>query len=605
MRDRLLISGVVALACLVAPKPDLHAAVLAASSLLVSPGSEQGRLGIRIAGTPAVNNLIQASDLSCHGAFLTPQLQTQAATSNYPITYRYESGTRNYYVYDGQGHLQSFPEPTLSPCNTAIASMSTGSFPGWGGDWGQVNVAAHGGWVPGTNSTLGQGLYWDATLSKMVFSWYPYYATVVQSNSFAQLTLNDVSHTMTTFSCNGIPAYNTLATGGSVFRAPSAFVTANLPAGAAWVVGNGGSVGYAPGMNYGNAAVAVVPPSTNACTTDTDYNILSSTEMELHTSNLNGPNCAYPAEIGCTPATAPTAPYPAPMAFKDYSVSVFQPNWDPYGGHGWWTWDSEGKTDWYDDGVKQGIVTFMVTPSGWVNTPVLASPTPTFSSGTGGMSIASTSTHDGYHINPNDVIWVESCVVGVDPGCELANANNLTTGIVSTVNNSTGAITYAALFTDSGSGTHAPVVGGKVYAGSLYAHGAPTSSRLTFRLQVYDPATYVNVIGGGQTSNSVQYASEADFISLVSQQFGGPQNTTTGGLPTAVGGHNLSGVMADPTAHQIMVSLSAAKTGIGVTQDIVYVLDVAQSAPLPASWPMALTALGLAGVLMLASRPTR
>ncbi len=557
-------------------------------ALIVSPIADiQKRLGVRI--VPSAGSLLQLSDLTCAGVFLSPQMQTGARTTKYPITYRYESGARHYFMYDGTGHIYEFPEPSLSPCNTAAGSISVASLEGWGGDWGVFNVNAHDNFIPGQNSTFAAGLYYDPITAQLVLSWYPAYITVVFGNSFAAATLN-VDHTMTLNGCWGTADYNTLYTGTGMLGIPSSFAS-HLPAGQTWAAGFGGAIGYAVGSSYGPTLIAMEPPAGNACASDTDYDVTTTTLLEAHESNGTGPNCTNPSGlplIGCTPGTAPTNPKPAEMAFTGYSASMFDQDWDPYGGHGWWGWEAGGSPGWYDDGVKQGVLVPMSNPSGWINTTILASPSPTGSGSGGTFSVADTDMHDGYDLNPGDLIWVQTCTPGVDAGCLTANLQQFSISRVDSVNTGTGAIAYTVLNGDSGSGTHVPVSGGGIYAGCVYAHGSPTCSRQTWLIQTYNPAQYAEVIAMTRQPYAVRYVEEAAWTDPYTV-YGAP-STGAGVQPSIVGNRGVVATMPDPSAQQIMISINNATTGIGVMRSAIYVYDVAHSTPSPsltaASWPL-------------------
>src|SRR5262249_731702 len=150
-------------------------------------------------------------------------------------------------------------------------------------------------------------------------------------------------------------------------------------------------------------------------------------------------------------------PYPARMALTTYSERMYAEDWEPWDGHGWWTYGTAHSMDWYDDGVTQGIVVALETPEGWVNTTIQPAPPPPMSFPNGTISISSTSTHDGNNINPGDLIWLQTCTVDVDPGCALVNGNSFSFAIVDTVNPATGSLTFHITSSDPSSGTHTPV----------------------------------------------------------------------------------------------------------------------------------------------------
>ena len=507
-------------------------------------------------------SLLKTADLSCAGVFLSPAVPQGGHTTVYPVAYRYENGARHYFIYGGDAHIYQFPEPTLAPCSTPLNAIPHASFESWGGDWGRLQVNANGHYTPGRNSTMAHRLYYDAASSQLILSWYPAYAAVTFNNSFAGVTLNSASRTMTLNGCWGIPAHNTVRTGSGVMAIPPSFVSQHLPAGRRWAVGFGGSLGYAVANSYGPFLTAINPPAANPCAPDTDYDVTSSTLLESHLANGNGPNCST-RKVGCTPSRAPSAPFAARQAFANYSVDMYVTTWDPYDGRGFFTWDTFFSMDWYDDGAKHGIVVPLVTPSGWLNTTVSASPAPTANT----FTIPTVDMHDGAALKAGDIIWVQTCTPGAVAGCATLNNNHLAFARVTSAT-ATGAITFSAMYTDGTGANHPPVEGGAVYAGCIYAHGTPTCTRYTWRMQIYDPSQYAEVIRGSRHPSEVTYAEDADFTKIISH-FGVPMSN-----PGYVGGTQPIATMADPAAKQIMIAVANAKPGGG--GQLIYVLNVGQ-----------------------------
>ena len=543
----------------------MHAIRLLA--LLVALNLVPQRLGISLLPTtsPSPGAVLEVADFSCAGVFLSPGLVSGGTTTSYPTTMRYEGGTRHYFTYAGDGHIYEYPEPTLSPCNTAPASMNRASVEGWGGDWGLVTANASGGYQPGcdvTNpncSTYAFGLNYDPTLDSLLLSWSGTYSNVGAHNSVATLALNNSAHTLSTSACWGLSAIPQLVSGSGVLQIPSAFVAAHLPTGARYGVGFGfefGTIGG--GISEGLSLYGTVPPSSNACAADTDYSTSSFTLMSNYGTNDIGPTCAS-AGLGCTPSQAPTTPYPQQAAYTNYSFYMYQPDWDPYGGHGWVGFAASAGVTWYDDGVKHGIVMPMLLTEGWASTTVSASTSPT------AFTAASTSTHDGLNINPGDVIWVTTCTSAIDgPGCDggpTGNNEDKSFGPVTAVNTSTGAITWTPTFGDGGNGTsgHLPVPGASVWHGCVYAHGEPQCSRGTYRMQIFDPNVYAQVIAGSIQSYEPVASDDQEIDTTLMTTFGSPSAGSGVGQGSAA--TSIVGTMSDPTAQQVIV---VTKNGLGV-----------------------------------------
>lgn len=543
--------------------------------------ADQVRVGIRV--TPSgggSGTLLEWADLSCAGVFKTPTIATQTFTTYYPMTYRYEGATRHYLLFNGQGHVRDYVEPTLSACGTSVASMNAATNASFGGDWGTFPVSANGGFVPGSSSTFARGLFYDTDSAQLLLSWFPSYGSVTYNNSLAGATMNAGSHTLTVNGCWGFDtgtALNTLMTGTGFVKIPATFAATYLTAGRTWGIGSGGSVGYASGNSYGPVLVAVDPPASNACATDTDYDITSYDVLERHGPLVSGPNCwggngNAGTGLGCTPGGAPGTIKAAQSSFAAYSVDMYTQTWDPYGGHGWHTWDTTHSMAWYDDGVKYGVVVPFSTPSGWLNTTVAAASSPT------SFTATSLDMNDGTPVQVGDLLWVQTCTVGVESGCDTTNGNHLSFARVTAVNQGTKVIDFTNIGADpSTGGTHTPVVGGVLYGGGVYAHGSPTTSRFTWRFQIYDPAQYAEVKAGTRAVSEVTYTEEADFTGVVSQ-FGNPMSNPQGGGGSVLGPRGAVSTMADTTAHQIMVVVNSANTN---PVNVVYVLDVSQAAPWP------------------------
>ncbi len=567
----------------------LMVAILTANFLL-------GEINTSTFQTPeaeAASSVLLTSDLTCAGVFLTPSASTGSYTSSYPVAMRYENGNRHYFMYSGNGDVIGFPEPTLSPCNTPLTSVNRAKKESWGGNWGKFNVGAATNVIPGAGASYAMGLNYDNPTNQLILSWTNTYSGSPPHNSFAAAAPDNTTHKLTTTGCWGLSNINQPLVGGGVLNIPSSFVSSYLPSGARWGVGWGGAVASYVGLSLGPTLFAVPPPSSNPCAPGVDNFISSGTVLSKYGQNSSGPNChnfrtsvtASGPGLGCNPTKAPTAPLHAKMSFNNYSTDMYAPDWNPYqGGNGWFNNSTQFSMGWYDDGVKQGVVVPFLTTAGWANTTVLASPAPTYSTTSGYypsgvMYVASTSTHDGNNMNPGDWIWIQTCAIGIDPNCaEGGNNRHLSFAVVDSVNPSTGAVAYHIMSPDFSTGSHAPVPGGAVYHGCLYAHGAPTCSRATYRLQIYDPAQYAQVIAGTRQAYDVTYNQEMDLTTFV-KGFGSPSMGK--GVEFGNEHHAPVSVMTDPAAHQIMIAFTNDSTSLYSVSNAIYVFNVGPNAVTP------------------------
>jgi hypothetical protein len=335
---------------------------------------------------------------------------------------------------------------------------------------------------------------------------------------------------------------------------------------------------------------------------------MTSTILESHAENSDGPNCFSGTVTGpgCTPADTPTAPYPAKTAFTSYSLDMYLFTWEPYGGTGYWNYGTLGRLGWYDDGVKQGMLALVNLSSGWLNTTVSAATTPTYAANVGQFTATSIDMHDGTNLNVGDGIWVQTCTIGVDGGeCDLANGHRFSTGRISAINTSTKLITYDLGNSDFGDGDHVPVVGEDLWAGCVYAAGGPFCSRQTLRMQIFDPDQYAEVIATTRQPYDVVYTEDIDATTLF-HHYGSP--ATGGGIRGSMPGlynRNVVSVIPDPDRNQIIVFFVGAEELSGVTVHLAYVLDVSQAAPPPFSPAIPLSAGAVAFVGLLSRRSLR
>jgi hypothetical protein len=530
--------------------------------------------------------LLSVSDLSCAGAFRTVAVGLQVPGGNYPVAMRYESGARHYFMMDGiTEDIKEFPEPTLSNCSTAIGSMNQASLEGWGGNWGayQFGAAFDAGQgcdvVPGCNGSGLLGLRFDGA-GHLTAGWSGNYAAIGVHNSFASMTLNNVAHTLSTNGCWGLSGLTQPYVGGAVITIPAAFVAANLPSGHnVGVTGGWPFATVGAGISEGPTLYAIAPPSTT---------------LEQFTANGGGgPTCSNDVNyfvIGCTPAiTTISAPYPKQIAYTTYSRATYSTDWEPYPvgapTHGWAGFLSYGSSDWYDDGVKRGVVTALVTPEGWINETVSSSTSAT------NFVASATSTHDGLNMNVGDIIQVQTCTVGVDPGCNGDQSHFSSQARITSINTSTHAVGMTVTSQDGSSGNHFPVPGGPVSFGCFYSFGTPTCSRWEIRMQIDDPSDLALVAGGSTQPYAVVAADDEEIDQTLITSFGSP-TSGSGANFNAEQEAGPSSVIADTTGHNIIVAFIDYGNP---TSDVIYVLHIAEPMPDP------MELLGAFGVICLLS----
>jgi hypothetical protein len=540
--------------------------------------------------------LIETSKISCAGTFRIAVPQGSFTDFSHGITamtFKFDSSDskRHYFALAGDGHVLESVEPTLAPCNTAIdqtpfalaASWGTGGPSGsaWGSDWGRYPLESTSGcpgnlvdFLPGEcGQVKPAGLKWDNANNYLLETWYPTYGPVYNlgKNSIAAVTMNSSAHSLALTGCWAAnPDKVMQQVGGGVIIPPTSWLTANgLSAGNGyWGLGLGGPTGTVQLVSNGPTIQLVpVPSSGNACTdgTTTPNPTALGVELANFAANQNGPTCGF-LSLGCnTAGSPPTHQYAAQTAFTGYSSTISPFWWDPYGGHGWFWGGTTFGMDWYDDGVVRGVLVPFSEVSGWATGTVLSSPAPSYDPVTSIGSFStndSIDTHDGYVPHVGDAMWVQTCTVDVDPGCDThENARDWSFVTITGVSGSGPyTFTYHVEGPDVGSGDHVPLTGGGWWFGPFYGHGstAGTYPRAMFRLQVIDPNEYTKVLNGTYpTSDLPTYHEDIDATSLF-PQWGGP--STGSGVPMNSGNHNSttgpSWAGADPDRQQFMVNIS-------------------------------------------------
>jgi hypothetical protein len=189
-----------------------------------------------------------------------------------------------------------------------------------------------------------------------------------------------------------------------------------------------------------------------------------------------------------------------------------------------------------------------------------------------------------------DMIWPQTCVLGGTDGagCTTLNNDHLSFAIIDTVNTGTGAITAHITTSDcggvdctnsTGSTTgHLPVVGGPVYHGYVYAHGAPGSSRDTGRLQLYALSQLGEVKNTTRAKYSVTYNEDVDWqTSGLLPGFGSIFSSVDS--PSGASLHRgPCGVMPDTANQKIYVAICGAKTQAFVAAaPVIHMLNVSHT----------------------------
>ena len=550
--------------------------------------------------------VLSSSELVPLGVFASPNSGSASSSFILPVTGRYESdGQFHYLQVRGDGAIGEFTEPTLSPMSTAYDAIPAATWDTWTGGGGQgiwgtpkwnddcVNFGNTSDGRPLCNAAI-YGVKWFPDQQVLCETWSPVYGTLFpHAAAFGCYKLNESTHTLATrVGCWGMSNSTAVITAGGMLRIPDSWAAANLPAGVKYGIGFGEPFNLGGLSNsHGPDLHAIACPASNDCPA-TAYGDLypytvTGKVLEEHLSGNpgTGPDCY--GKVGCTPTQAPTRPYAMSQSWTGYNSSTYVFSWNPWSGpaplpatkHGWMSaYATEWSMDWYDDtpfgGNRYGVVVPYVTQSGWLNQSVLASPAPTYSFDQSKffypvitIAVSSLDTHDGATLNPGDQIWVQGCKPGVDLGCDTANNDQLDSAVVQSVSGNV-ITAYVTSLDDCISCSHVPPVGGTVYAGSLYVHGAPNVIRRVERLKVCDPNVYLAVLKDPSQADLVQCNDEIDAHALA-PFFGCPTCSET--IFDSHGQINMKGVpaqfgapvsvLADPEHRKIRVAYGTAKNG--------------------------------------------
>src|ERR1051325_4259222 len=571
----------------------------------------QGRIRRRLRGehgASAPAGVLTLNDLSCVAMFLGPQVESGEFAINMPTAVRLVGGVPHIFQFDGKANVYEYLIPTLTGnCSTPIGSLAQATVLQAWGAWPTMHSGASKGWTPrhpNTNATYTFGLKWDESTGWLVASTSSTYTNLLDgSNALHAVTLNSGSHTLDCAGEWGITGLKQSAVGTGIIDIPASFLSAYGLGSKRWGLGTGGYT--SSGSNgvtsnsIGRAIRATDVPSGNACPDATDTDVAEGVTLVRHDINEIGPTCngddlaLSGSDINCqpgsgTPSTsvAPTTPYPQKTAWQKYSLNYYRFSWDPYGGFGYVGAPTQMRSDWYKGG-KEGLVTVFEMPSGSVNTPVLASPTPTVEGGCCTpptnhitFSLSPAALAGDHYLQLGDRAWVQTCdpidFVDSNAGCASANGRYLSHITITSINNSTGAVGATIDEPDFSVGSHLPIAGGHFYMGGAYVHAIPDNSRSVDIIQIVDPAQMGEVarlLTRGRPTRppwDVIYNEEAQF-STFAAPFGCP-GCATSGKPSA-GLNAPSAVHALPSIQRILVAFKNGTIGIGVQQTLFVVLS--------------------------------
>ncbi len=536
-------------------------------------------------------SLLSYADITCVKKFagINTNLVGGLWAPGQPMTFRTVGGVRHWFQLEtSNDHLLEIVEPdTGQDCNTALASVTrVPNYTDWGA--GAINGASG---VPlnccGSTAWF-QGIGWDEATQRIYKLWAQSYGSMPNTpNTIAAFTLgsttpdgDNYTGSLARVGCWSINGVHPPERSINFINIPSDFVTDHL--GTKRIGIGGGSGGVSPvTTSYGPALYAIDSPTANDCPADTDTPVPSYTTLVRYETNINGPNCANEAgiDIGCTPALAPTPPYPARTGYCGYSASHIPQDWECYAGVGYHNAYSGEQMAWYDDGLKYGILTSHTFVGGWTKGPIVSG---SISGVDLTVTMASLSTHDGGILTVGTWAGVETCRVGVDTGCSTTQGGNDSYGIITSVNDTTKTVVVHVAIFDVGSGSHNPVVGGGFWVGEFYTAAEPWYSRGILWSQLYDPADIAAILDDGADLWSPEYYEETSLaaaFSFFGNDFGCPTCTVPGINSYGSNGSAQSlylQVFADPDAQQIIFTMSKGQNnGGGTYAPVFYVFDVA------------------------------
>jgi hypothetical protein len=535
-------------------------------------GADMSLIATAIAGVAAPSSVLPMNKITVAGCFLMPGTQTGTQTTTYPVAMRRVAGARRYFQMGGDGQVYDSSEPALKPCDTPIGSLNVGSFvstAGNGGVWGSFTVNGSDHFPPTDTYALYQGLHWDEPLQKLVATWASGYTGLPPNlNSMVVLTLNSGAGTLSVNGCYAFP-YTQSYTAGGVIDIPSDFVNAKLGGTKRWGLAGGIFASATSGDNYGPGLIAYAPLTGTPGCSSTDNLQPAGVKLAEYAGNTNGNTCSTDGThvsgsfLGCTPSPTVFAPHPALMQFPYGFYDLYNTDWDPCGApcgnattKGYFADNVIWRQNWYHDSVYDALVVPFTTTSGYLKTTIVST------TGPGQVRLASLDMHDGYHLNVGDSFTIKTCQTGVDAGCEVANNNEFSVVMATSVNVSTGDVTYALPEISPSHCTvcnNTPIVGAPAYGGPVYPHAIPGWTRSRIFLQLWDTSQFASVIDGAPVY-SPTYHEEASLYDMGVTNLGEP--VAGGGIQagfTPGSQLGVTSVVVDPAAQQIVIFIKAAQ----------------------------------------------
>lgn len=559
---------------------------------------QQPRRPLRVVGTPPSGGggggtpaTLTFADMSCDGVFMGPNSATSDGlvpnttwASRTLVAVKVTGSTRSYYQTGGDGKILEYAEPTLLPCDSTLATLKTNQLVTGITDWGYFPYRWPLDYAPGGNPALAGALSYDATSGRLYVNFSGTYVNLPGGiNTISAVTF---SGTMNLVGCWALDD-RSQTTGQpmgalGMLQTPSWFRTANGMGSETMLVHGGWFAGSTSLNSYGPSLEGVDPANltANGCTTNTL--LPQGSVLSRYPQNTEGPNCASNfswltgIDLGCTPAVAPTAPYPAKTSFTAYSQNLWNTSWEPYGGYGYWGDNTQGTCNWYDDSSKSGLICSLGTMSGWMNTTVSSISSYSWPYFT--VVIPSLDMHDGANVQAGDRGWMQICNYAVDGElCVRENMNDFAFIEVDGVNTATNEVAAHVLLSGASTGTIGPFVGGQFQMGVRYFAGSPGASRTDFRMQIYSPTSLASVLSGAATYTPMY--TEDVVVTRGTYgwvtQFGYP-GSPTGGILARLGGPYMSSVQVDPANHKIILCSQGARSleGLGIDAAICHVMSV-------------------------------